>query len=207
MPASLTVKRFTGTALNDILDTVAGLRIEVFRDYPYLYDGTMEYERQYLQTYVRCPQAVVVVAFADGEVVGAATGIPLQFEEASFQKPFVEHGVEPADVFYCAESVLRHDYRGRGLGVQFFAEREAHARSLQDFRYFAFCAVARPAHHALRPVGYEALDRFWHKRGYSKHPHLQASYSWKDIDQQHETSKQLEFWLKSSRTSTSNQSS
>jgi GNAT superfamily N-acetyltransferase len=203
---SLTIQRCTGAALNDYLEDVARLRIEVFRDFPYLYDGTMEYERKYLQTYVRCPEAVVVVAFAEGAVVGASTGIPLQFEEANFRQPFIEQGYDPAEVFYCAESVLRRDYRGQGLGVRFFEEREAHARSLRDFAYYAFCAVARPLDHPLRPQGYEPLDGFWRKRGYQQHPELCASYTWKDVDQTHETSKQLEFWLKSGRTSKSDQS-
>ena len=197
MPATLTIKRVTGAALNDYLDDVARLRIEVFRDFPYLYDGSMDNERHYLQTYVRCPQAVVVVAFAEGQVVGASTAIPLQFEEDNFKRPFVEHGYDPQDVFYCAESVLRKDYRGRGLGVRFFDEREAHARELGSFRYYAFCSVVRPSDHPLRPQGYQPLDAFWHKRGYQKHPGLCANYVWKDIDQGNETSKPLEFWLKS----------
>ena len=193
----LTIQRFSGSALNDYIDNIAKLRIEVFRDFPYLYDGNMAYERNYLQTYIRCPQAVVVVAFADGEVVGASTGIPMQFEEASFQSPFIEQGYDPGRIFYCAESVLRRDYRGHGLGVKFFEEREAHARSLGHFDYFCFCAVIRPQDHPLRPADYQPLDKFWQKRGYSKHPELGAYYSWKDIDQAESTSKRLEFWLKS----------
>jgi len=66
----VTIHRFTGAQLGAYLDAVARLRIAVFRDFPYLYDGTMEYERNYLQTYLRCPQAVVVVAFAGQEVGG-----------------------------------------------------------------------------------------------------------------------------------------
>jgi GNAT superfamily N-acetyltransferase len=193
----LKVRRFSGSELTNYIDNIAQLRIEVFRDFPYLYDGTMAYERNYLQTYIRCPEAVVVVAFADGEVVGASTGIPMQFEEPSFQQPFVEHGYDPKGIFYCAESVLRRDFRGHGLGVKFFEEREAHARNLRDFTYFCFCAVVRPEHHPLRPAGYEPLDRFWQKRGYRKHPELAAYYSWKDLDQPDNTSKRLEFWLKS----------
>jgi GNAT superfamily N-acetyltransferase len=197
----LTVCRYTGAKLNDYLDAVARLRIEVFRDFPYLYDGSMDYERHYLQTYVRCPQAVVVLAFVGDDVVGASTGIPLQFEEDNFKRPFVEQGYKPADIFYCAESVLRHEYRGHGLGVKFFDEREAHARELGDFAYYAFCSVVRSVEHTLRPAGYAPLDRFWQKRGYHKHPELQASYMWKDLDQAVETSKNLEFWLKSNSCS------
>ena len=190
-------QRFSGPALNYYIEDVARLRIEVFRDFPYLYDGTMEYEREYLQTYVRCPQAVVVVAFAGTEVVGASTAIPMQFEEAGFQQPFIDQGYDPARIFYCAESVLRPGFRGQGLGVRFFAEREAHARELGDFDYYCFCSVVRPQDHPLRPPGYQPLDTFWQKRGYRKHPELAAGYSWKDIDETDSTSKRLEFWLKS----------
>jgi GNAT superfamily N-acetyltransferase len=194
---NLSIQRFSGAELGSYLDAVAQLRIAVFRDFPYLYDGTMDYERRYLQTYLQCPQAVVVVAFAGAEVVGCSTAIPMAFEEAGFQRPFLENGHDPARIFYCAESVLRPEYRGQGIGVRFFEEREAHAAELGGFDWYAFCSVVRPANHPLRPPGYEPLDRFWQKRGYRKHPELSANYSWKDIDQPHETAKALEFWLKS----------
>ncbi|MDR0780446.1 MAG: GNAT family N-acetyltransferase [Pseudomonadales bacterium] len=197
MPEALTIQRFSGAALVDYLDDVARLRIEVFREFPYLYDGSMGYERHYLRTYVNCADAVVVVAFADGAVVGASTGIPMRAEEASFQQPFIAAGYDPARVFYCAESVLRRDYRGLGLGVRFFGEREAHARALGGFDYAVFCAVVRPPEHPLRPSAYQPLDRFWEKRGYRKHPELRAHYAWKDVDQAERTSKALEFWVKS----------
>ncbi|MFN0002126.1 MAG: GNAT family N-acetyltransferase [Pseudohongiellaceae bacterium] len=193
----LTIARFSGPALAGYLDDVARLRMEVFREFPYLYDGTLEYERNYLQTYVRCAQAVVVVAFADGEVVGAATAIPLQFEEANFQQPFITHGYNPARIFYCAESVLRRDFRGQGVGVRFFAEREAHAQSLGGFDFYCFCSVLRPANHPLRPVAWTGLDQFWQKRGYQEYPQLTTTYAWKDIDQPDRTTKTLRFWVKS----------
>jgi len=197
MPMALTVKRFSGSALADYLDAVAELRIGVFREFPYLYDGTPEYERSYLQTYVASPDSVVVVAFDGNRVVGASTGIPMRAEEASFQKPFLDAGYDPARIFYCAESVLQSDYRGQGLGVRFFEEREAHARELGEFDYYAFCAVVRPEDHPLRPASYKPLDSFWQKRGYQKHAELRAHYTWKDIDQAEQSSKAMEFWLKS----------
>jgi GNAT superfamily N-acetyltransferase len=193
----VSIQRFTGQQLSACLDAVARLRIAVFRDFPYLYDGTMDYERKYLRTYLECPQAVVVVALAGAEVVGCSTAIPMAFEEPAFQQPFINHGYDPARIFYCAESVLRPEYRRQGIGVRFFDEREAHARELGGFDWYAFCSVVRPANHLLRPPGYVPLDAFWEKRGYRKHPELGASYTWKDIDQQGETSKRLEFWLKS----------
>ena len=52
-----------GAALEAALDDVARLRIAVFRDWPYLYDGSLEYEREYLTTYRDSPGALLVGAF------------------------------------------------------------------------------------------------------------------------------------------------
>ena len=200
MTGSLSVKRVTGQALHHYLDEVARLRIAVFREFPYLYDGDLDYERRYLQTYVDCPQAVVVLALDGSEVVGASTGIPMAFEEDNFRLPLVQAGYDPRRVFYCAESVLDKAYRGQGLGVRFFAEREAHAAELGGFDYCCFCAVSRAQDDPRRPAAYEPLDRFWEKRGYRKHPAMIARYRWKDVGEQEQTSKDLEFWVKSVTT-------
>lgn len=45
---TLRVAPLTGTDMVPALDALARLRIAVFRDWPYLYDGTIEYERRYL---------------------------------------------------------------------------------------------------------------------------------------------------------------
>ena len=49
----------------------------MFRDWPYLYDGDVAYERRYLETYRTSPGAVLVGAFEGDRLVGAATGTPL----------------------------------------------------------------------------------------------------------------------------------
>ena len=49
MNSNVEIRRVSGRALPDYLEDVARLRIEVFRDFPYLYDGTVEYEEKYLQ--------------------------------------------------------------------------------------------------------------------------------------------------------------
>ena len=41
------VRALAGADLEAALDGVADLRITVFRDWPYLYDGSREYEREY----------------------------------------------------------------------------------------------------------------------------------------------------------------
>lgn len=187
------VEVLTGPAVEAALGDLAALRIAVFRAFPYLYDGDLAYETQYMRSYRDNPRAVLVVA-RDGErIVGAATGMPLVDHGDAAQLCGVVPAVER--VFYCAESVLLPDYRGRGLGHAFFDQREAYARA-GGFDLCAFCAVIRPADHPLRPAGYRPLEGFWRKRGYAPAERCEARFSWKDVDQPTETTKSLQLWVR-----------
>ena len=196
MSKDIRIERCSGAALAQYIPELARLRIEVFRDFPYLYDGDYQYEEKYLQTYVNTPESVIVLAFDNDKVVGASTALPMKFEMDELKRPFIEQGYNLEDVFYCSESVLNKDYRGLGLGVRFFEQREAHAAFLGGFKHITFCCVERPLDHPRRPSSYVPLDQFWNKRGYVKHPELNTTFSWKDLDDSDETPKPMTFWLK-----------
>ncbi len=193
---SIEILPIRGPDIAPYLDDLAALRIRVFRDFPYLYDGDRDYERQYLQTCIDSPHSLAVLVRSGSDIVGASTCVPLSDEDAAFRQPFEYAGIDTGDVFYLAESVLLPEFRGRGIGRRFFDQREAHARSLGNFRYTAFCAVERPAYHPRRPTNYRPLDPFWQSRGYREQPHLQAHFPWRDLDDAEETEKTLTFWLR-----------
>ncbi len=195
MSESLRLQRFVGPAVAQYLPDVARLRIAVFREWPYLYDGDPAYEEGYLRTYTASPRSVVVAAFDGGRVVGAATGVPLADEPPELRQPFVDAGIDPARVFYCGESVLLPAYRGRGVGVGFFAAREAHARAL-GLPLSAFCAVDRRPDDPRRPHAYVPLDAFWGRRGYRRHPELRAALTWQELGEAAATPKPMVFWTK-----------
>lgn len=192
---SLRYEALTGAAVASVLDEVARLRIRVFRDFPYLYDGTLDYERDYLARFAASDGAVVVVARDGDAVVGAATGCPLAAEHDAFTAPFIARGLNIASIFYCAESVLLPDYRGQGAGHRFFDLREAQGLRL-GARQSAFCAVMRPTDHPARPNGYVPLDAFWHKRGYTPVEGLTTTFSWRDLGESHDTLKPMQFWMR-----------
>lgn len=192
----LELKRLSGEALNQYIPELSRLRIQVFRDFPYLYDGDPEYEARYLQTYIQSPDSVIVLAFDGDKVVGASTGIPLKYETDEVKAPFIKAGINVDSVFYCGESVLLSQYRGQGAGVAFFDHREEHARELGGYKYSCFCGVQRPEDHPRRPAGFRPLDNFWRKRGYEKHPELQTTFSWKELDEDEESPKPMTFWMK-----------
>lgn len=189
------VEVLTRAALDAALPQVAQLRIQVFRAWPYLYDGDLAYEEGYLQTYRNSHRAVLVGAYQGGQLVGAATGTPMEDHAEDFQAALSGTGVCLEDIFYCAESVLLPDYRGQGIGHRFFDLREDHARALGR-SHVAFCGVIRPRDHPRRPSDYRPLDAFWRKRGYAPVPGAVARFGWTDIGQDAPTEKALQVWMR-----------
>lgn len=190
------LERLNGETLRQRLQDLARLRIEVFRAFPYLYDGDLAYEQRYLETYLRSQDSTLIAAFDEDHIVGAATALPLADETDNIIDPFRRHGFDIERVFYFGESVLLPAFRGRGIGVGFFEEREAWARSLGRFSMACFCAVDRPADHPRRPKDDVPLDAFWERRGFRRVPHMTTTFSWKDLDEPGESPKRMVYWMK-----------
>jgi GNAT superfamily N-acetyltransferase len=192
----LQFESYKGPEIARVFEPLAMLRVAVFRAYPYLYEGTIDYERTYLQTYADAPRALLFAAFDEGRMVGATTCIPLADETQEVQAPFLAAGYDLSRIFYFGESILLPEYRGYGLGHRFFDEREAHARSFGTFTHTCFCAVQRPEDHPARPAAYRPLDEFWLKRGYQPVPGLQSTFSWPDLGETVATEKAMQYWSK-----------
>lgn len=196
MASGLQIEILDASSAKKYLEDIAQLRMTVFRDFPYLYDGNIDYERTYLETYFQSPGARVVLCRDVDKVVGASTVIPMKDEDQNLQQPLVTAGIDPTTVMYFGESVLLSDYRGQGAGKAFFVERLKHARSSVGIKKAAFCAVQRPSDHPLRPKSYQPLDGLWQSFGFSSVPGLTCTMTWKQIDETHESAKTLQFWLR-----------
>jgi GNAT superfamily N-acetyltransferase len=194
-PVHLTYATLTGAALLPLLPALGRLRIEVFAEWPYLYDGDEAYERDYLAAYAGTPGAAMVVAFAGEEPVGAATCQPMAATHAEVREGFTASGLDPARWCYFGESVLRRAFRGQGAGRAFFAGREAHARAL-GLAGAAFCAVERDPADPRRPPDYRPLDPFWTSLGYLKRPDVACTLAWREPGAAEEIPHRLTFWAK-----------
>jgi len=192
---SLAFQVLSGAAVESVVPDLARLRVTVFRDWPYLYEGSLDYEHKYLAKYIKLPRATIVIAKDGDAIVGASTALPLTDSEAELRKPFVDAGIDPMDVYYYGESVLLAEYRGQGAGVRFFVEREKRAREL-GFKLATFCGVVRPKDHPARPADYVPLDAFWTKRGFTPRADLTASFEWRDLGDTAPTAKPMAFWVK-----------
>ncbi|GAA4463283.1 GNAT family N-acetyltransferase [Nibrella saemangeumensis] len=193
---SLSFMTRVGAEIGHVLDDLAALRIRVFRDFPYLYEGSPDYEKEYLKTYIQSERSFMFAICHGRQMVGATTGLPLVDEMPEIRQPFEQAGYDLSTIFYFGESLLLHEYRGQGIGHRFFDEREAFARTFQTYTLACFCSVDRPENHPARPVNYRPNDGFWLKRGYRKEPALQATLTWPDIGEDTSSPKLMTFWVK-----------
>lgn len=192
--AGITVGAVEREELPRYLADLARLRVAVFRDYPYLYEGSLDYEQKYLTRYAEEGTALFIARDAK-RIVGASTAMPLSLQDAEVILPLTRAGLDVTSSFYFGESVLLSAYRGRGIGHAFFDLREETARQA-GFKRATFCAVERPDHHPQKPVGYQGHDVFWRKRGYARRPELVAHFSWRDLGDSEPSVKPMVFWTK-----------
>lgn len=186
-----------GPILKDYLSELANLRITVFREWPYLYDGDVSYEEKYLKRYLDSKRSVVFLAMDHGKIVGASSGLPIKEEIDQIKKPIEKAGWDIDRTFYFGESVLLPQYRGQGVGSQFFKLREEFAqKNVPNLLRCCFCSVSRPEDHPLKPKTYKSNASLWNKQGYTEHKEIVAQLEWKDINESEENFKPLIFWSK-----------
>ncbi|MFN5804823.1 MAG: GNAT family N-acetyltransferase, partial [Opitutia bacterium] len=84
-PESVRLLEVAGPDLAPWIPALGELRIRVFREFPYLYDGDAAYEREYLSVYLRSPRSLAVLALSpEGAPLGATTCLPLADEQEAF---------------------------------------------------------------------------------------------------------------------------
>ena len=202
---SFNTQLFTGPEILPHIDALAKLRIQIFREYPYIYDGDMAYEQHYLNKFVSAKDSFIAVLFEsekqqnpqkDNKVIGALTGLPLSLEDTHLKKPWRDGQQKIENIYYFSEILLLPEYRGKGLGRKLFEQGEAWVADKKSFAYFTLATVIRPNDHQLRPTGYQSLDPFWQRLGYQPRYDLIATIPWQDLNEAQESHKPMLFWEK-----------
>lgn len=190
-----TKELITGTAIAGTLGALASLRLEIFREYPYLYDGRREDELGYLKSYAEAPDACVILADDEGAIVGAATGMPFIHEGVQMLEAFAPAPYDIAYLYYVGELLFSPSYRNKGLGTTLLGQLENHVLSLGRYRHLVCATVERPEDHPLRPESYVPITSFLARTGFALLPGVTTSFSWRETDGVRRDHP-MQFWVK-----------
>ena len=178
----ITKQLLTGAAIADALDDLATLRLGIFPEYPYLYQGMREDELAYLATYAEAPDACVILARDGLTVIGAATGMPLIHEDAQMIDALSGTPFPLDEVYYVGELLFYPAYRNGGLGRRLLGRLESHIRSLGRYRTLTCATVERPDDHPLRPPNYIPITQFLARTGFARLPGVTTTFTWCETD-------------------------
>ncbi|UZP66050.1 GNAT family N-acetyltransferase [Desulfovibrio mangrovi] len=184
-----------GAELLPHLDSIANLRIRIFREYPYLYSGEERYELEYLKVYAESANAFAILAWHGEHVAGAVTGIPLQDEMEDFRACFAGTEYSLNEVYYVGELLFHPEFRSGGHGTALLELAEQHVRTMPQFRYLTCATVVRPPDHPLQPEGYVPIDRFLLRNAFLRMEGVTANLAWPELDGV-SVDHVMQFWIK-----------
>lgn len=178
-----TVESFSGNSILEHIHEVADFRIKYFKDFPYLYEGNLKYEEDYLRGYAADEKSILVKVHDEaGNLSAVSTALPLITPSdilTDAPKMFSEIGYSPEEFFYYGEIILDYKSRGKGLSRQIFDIQDNYARNY-GFSKVAIATVVREENDPRKPSDYLSSDPVWKNLGFEKTPIL-FEYHWPTI--------------------------
>lgn len=192
---TISIKALSGSQARQYWQEIANLRIGMFREFPYLYEGSLEYEKPYLETYFKSENSAILLVFDENEVVGFSSAIPLSEEMPEIQAPFIAQNLNTEKYLYIGEVMLLPEYRGRGMLRKFLQYQENFALG-KGCEYTVFMTVWRPQNHPSIPVGYKHLEPVWEHFSYKRMEGMGIEMHWQQVDTHKKERNTLEVWHK-----------
>lgn len=191
----LTIQAFKGPEAKIYFKQIATLRITMFKEFPYLYEGSIEDEEEYLSIYFNSPNSVILLVLDKDKVVGFSSSIPLSEEMEEIKNPFVESDLDINSIHYIGEMIIETAYRTKGMFNIMANYQEEYARS-KEYLSIVFMTVIREHNHLLKPKNYRCLEILWKYLGYELLEGIKVKFSWKQVDGECPQDNQLGIWFK-----------
>lgn len=192
----LEIRTFKGQAIAPYVNDITCLTLIIYREYPYLYEGTAEEYGPFIQYYADFENSVAAILFDHDKPVGVAIGMPIQDMRDKYKEPLLnfDPSLENESLFYLGELLLLKDYRGKGWGKKMYLALEQEAKRQNN--KICFCQIEDWPKHPQRPVFYQPLNEFWYKLGFEPIKDFSFSVSWRNISESEESSHQMYYWIK-----------
>lgn len=189
-----------GEHIKKFISCVSQLRLDMFREFPYLYQGTYEYEKKYMEGYANNSKSMLGLAYAEKTLAGVFTGMPLISDSEIVKDSkllFIANNIDPSSYYYYGEVLVLPQFRRLRLPNLLSSRMDFEAKNM-GFDNACFMAVSRSDDHPLKPKEYVKPDKLWERYGYKK-MNLCAKYHWPTIHSDASVKDEeniLEYWHK-----------
>lgn len=191
----LTLRVLQGRDAQPYCEKIASLRITMFKEYPYLYEGILEEETEYLEMYFRSFESLLFLVFDQEALVAFASALPLDQSIQELNTPLLEQKIHPRDCLYIGELMITSPYRGRGI-LRYFLDSYEKFAIRKGYSHLIFMTIKRTLSHKMCPENYRNPDPIWQHFGYERLPHKPLILTWKQIDTRQQEKNELDLWGK-----------
>jgi GNAT superfamily N-acetyltransferase len=195
------IKILTGSAQKALIPFIAAQRIKQYQDYPYLYDGNMQEETDYVAWCLEQPSSALAVAYIDDAPIGFASGISLvDFDDhmkGSIQA-FTHANFNPHNYYYLADIMVVPAYQGNKISSLLLQAIENHAR---NNAYKNICCITENHDtHPFKPIDYVSVVEVLLSRFSYVPSSITLSFEWLTRQADGSSAQQthiLQYWIKS----------
>lgn len=201
MNNKIVYKSYISTQLQPHLSDVAEFRVKHFRNYPYLYDGNLDYEKNYLAGLANDKKSLLIKAYdSNNHLIAVSTSVPLVTGSdilKSATESFATAGYDPGSIYYYGEIIIEPQYRGFGISAIIYKMQDDYAK-LNKFKFIALATVIRSDNDLRKPANHQPSDPIWNRFGFTK-TNIIFDYDWPTIQSDFLTeneSHKMVYWLK-----------
>jgi len=192
--AEVQLKVLHGQEIAPYVQEITELCLVGYREYPYLYEGTVAKYGPFIQNYADSPNGIVCLAFDGDRPIGVATGIPMAEMREGYQATLKHTDMDLSSLFYLGELIVDKKYRKRGFASRMCFELERCAKETGRYSKMCFCTIQEPENHPLRPVDYKTVRDRW--GGFVKHEEMHFLGHWLCIGETEESDHPMVYWIK-----------
>lgn len=194
------IKVLHGSEIAPYIPQLAKLRLCIFCEYPYLYEGSFACEEEYLSMYSSSKNSLLILLEDNHQMIGAATGLPLAECNTEIQSLFLKHNIPTQGIFYFGEILILKAYRNKKMGNALYRQFEKSVKEKRA-RKIVFYELIREENEEKKPADYFPLDNYWKKKGFVKQEDLITYFAWKEVGSTEEIEHPMVLWTKDLVTS------
>ena len=195
LSGSVVLALLNGSEASRYCEQIASLRIHGYAEFPFLYQGTYECEKEYLEHYFNSKKSRFLIAFDGDKIVGLSIAIPLVDELDEVKQPFIKQGININTYAYIGDMVILPNYRHLPILSCMFKFYEQYVDKF-GYEHIFWAIVDRPIDHPDRPKNYNDLAYLWNDFGYYKQTNIALNMAWKELNKVDSEMHTLSIWQK-----------